>query len=415
MTAQKDKKFKSTIETQAFLAGELTQVDVGRIEKELKELWNAAAASDEKDDGDQGKQRPSNVMRACSANVVLYSTDADAEVAGSDVLDEIAIQHPSRAILAISRKSQARRIEAWVSARCHVADARALKQICSEQITVRYEGEGTKELASVVAPLVIPDLPVLLWWRAGDLDRQHLEPFLRFIDRLVVDSRRAHDLPSFFNKLALLSAEFGAKPVVSDVAWGRLFPWRNSIANAFQDGGGPLTIASLKSISEVRICYAVKGDAGTDASASCEALLLAAWLGSRLQWKVIGVELDDNGGLLKFDDRGRAVTVRLLALPCDRVSRGTVFSVTLSVETPVAKSVTVEQKPGTPCLYVHPASEAGCKELNQSAESFSELGEAKLIDNELEFSKRDLVYAETLRLIDEIGKTISAARKGKKE
>src|SRR5207248_5492359 len=98
--------------------------------------------------------------------------------------------HPCRALLAISRASENMSLEAWVSARCHLPSAKSEKQICCEQITVRWEGHGIHELPSVVLPLLVPDLPVFLWWRTGDFDMAALEPFLGQTDRIVVDSER---------------------------------------------------------------------------------------------------------------------------------------------------------------------------------------------------------------------------------
>ena len=63
-----------------------------------------------------------------------------------------------------------------------------MSKTCCEQITVRAEGTSHEALASVVLPLVLPDLSVVLWWQAAGMSPQSLQPFLGHVDHLIVDS-----------------------------------------------------------------------------------------------------------------------------------------------------------------------------------------------------------------------------------
>ncbi len=92
-------------------------------------------------------------------NLILFSEKEGCEQEASDLLDAITLRHPCRAILAVHRDQGDVSLEAWVSARCHVTDEKTRKQICCEQITVRGEGIGTSEMASVVIPLLVSICP----------------------------------------------------------------------------------------------------------------------------------------------------------------------------------------------------------------------------------------------------------------
>ena len=120
-------------------------------------------------------------------SLILYTESLSEQNAVGELLDDITIRHPCRAILAIFREDIAPSLEAWVSARCHSASITG-QRICCEQITVRSQGQSTKELASAVLPLIIPDLPVVMWWYSGELTREMVEPFLPALDLLIVDS-----------------------------------------------------------------------------------------------------------------------------------------------------------------------------------------------------------------------------------
>jgi len=421
MSSSTDKR-KSTTETSNFLSGKLSQVDVQRIERELRDLWRAIddAKPDSKlTDGSpvkvtEGKDadvnetatKPANVMRACTANIVLFSEDADAEVQASAVLDEVTIRHPSRAILAISRRSSEQRLEAWVSARCHMADSKSLKQICSEQITVRYDGEGTKELASVVSPLVINDLPVVLWWRANRLDRGYIEPFSRFIDMLIVDSIRAADSKSFIKEMSRLTTQSSVRPLF-DLNWGRLIPWRRAIADAFSDAAPPMSLPSLPGISKVTISYALaNGDMG--ASIPAQPLLLLSWLATRLGWQNRQAACEQGKFAADFLCGANTVTASIEPISSDKLSEGSVCSVMIEAQTPfdgkvISERMVAEQRPGSPCIYVLSDSEchmglpgAGA---GPGADSLVELTEARLIDFAMESAPGDTVFRQTLECL----------------
>ncbi len=427
MTSSTDKR-KSTVETNNFLSGRLAQVDVQKIERELKDLWRAIDISktDPKSDhspvkvtegkdavASESETKPANVMRACTANIVLYSEDADAEVQASAILDEVAIRHPSRAILAISRRSAEQRLEAWVSARCHMADAKSLKQICSEQITVRYDGEGTKELASVVSPLVIHDLPVILWWRANRLDKGYLEPFSRFVDMLIVDSWRAADARSFIKEMSGICSAKNKKHLF-DLNWGRLIPWRRAIADAFSDAAPPMSIPSLPGITRVKIAYA-QADSKDAANIPVQPLLLLAWLSSRLAWTRKSAQWTDGKFSGQFESKEKIIEAAIEPFACDKLSSGSVCSVAIEAETPVDGKVMLErmvaeQRSGSPCIYV--LNDCECEEgqpasTAESAESLVELTEAHLIDFAMESLPDDAVFRQTL---DCVVKLIDAAK-----
>jgi len=418
MSSSTDKR-KSTTETNNFLSGKLSQVDIQRIERELKDLWRAidqaqpdAKGSDNapvrvtegKDaDSNESATKPSNVMRACTANIVLFSEDADAEVQASAILDEVAIRHPSRAILAISRRASEQRLEAWVSARCHMADSKTLKQICSEQITVRYDGEGTKELASVVSPLVINDLPVILWWRANRLDRGYLEPFSRFIDMLIVDSVRAADSKSFIKEMSSITSSASRRPLF-DLNWGRLIPWRRAIADAFSDAAPPMSLPSLSGISKVTIAFA-HAQNGKEAAIPAQPLLLLSWLASRLGWQKSSASFTAGKFAAQFTSGKNTVSALIEPFASDKLSEGAVCSVIIEAETPmngkvISERMIAEQRPGSPCIYVLSDSECYKGEpgagIGPGADSLVELTEARLIDFAMESMPDDAVFRQTL-------------------
>jgi glucose-6-phosphate dehydrogenase assembly protein OpcA len=253
---------------QEFLSGKLAAVNVARIEKELAQLWNEAAhGSPETGTGP--------VVRACSFNLILITDDEDAELRCSDLLDEIEVHHPCRSILAVYRPQRTpHQLNAWVSARCHTVGPS--KQICSEQVTVCCDNGKPDELASVVLPLVLPDLPVFIWWRQSKLDWQELNALHGCANKFIFDSNRQPSDPKIFIDAWKLVDASKDELFVADLNWRRLQGWRRAIADSFD--GFPLPVESLNRIQKVTLT--VSGERPP----YNRVLLLAGWLASRLNW-----------------------------------------------------------------------------------------------------------------------------------
>jgi glucose-6-phosphate dehydrogenase assembly protein OpcA len=144
---------------------------------------------------------------------------------------------------------------------------------------VRLKGRRASAPASVVEPLLLPDLPAFLRWRGlPPFGESHFEGLIDVADRLIVDSTEWPDLPRSYERLP----EIFDRIAVSDIAWARTSRWRPQLASLWPD------IANVKRIR-------VTGTAA-------QAHLLGGWLRSRLQHPVevehepsdrlIGVELD---------------------------------------------------------------------------------------------------------------------------
>lgn len=406
-TEKKDRDLAT--ETTAFLSGKLAQVDLARIEKELKALWRSASESSEEG---------GSVTRACAMNLILYSQDEDAETAAGNILDDITTRHPLRAILAISRPAAKQRLEAWVSARCHLTDSKSGKQICCEQITVLSEGNGPDELASVVLPLVIADLPVHLWWRVKGLSRPDLDPFLSSIDELIVDSAQDVDEGTILCDLSLLISSVRKKRdvVVSDLNWRRSYVWREAFALAFNQDEGPFTPAAISSIRQLNIRYAnAKVSQGSSTAAIFnQSLLYLGWLSSRLGWQAKQARSVNKESIsITFAGKDKQIDVQLSQYSCQSAYPGALCSVEVCLADPAGSSVYISHPKGTPSVQVKYSGRADDRSANSSEHgqsqnfTLSEINESQVIDDELENANRDPAFEPALDAALQILKVLS--------
>jgi len=298
-------------------------VEIGRIEKELASMWSGA--SDAKD-----ASASAGVTRACTLNLVVYTTPADDRDRLEDLLEDVNERHPGRTLVLVADRGAARaRLEAYVSMRCRVLGGTA-KQICGEQVTVEADGPSADTAATAVAALLVPDVPVYLWWK----DIPHYEDKLfdrlaQMADRIVIDSATFDHPRADLLRLAAMIGARAQQLRVSDLNWGRLNSWRTLLAS-FWDV--PDYRPMLGAIERVTISYFPPGAAPADIAPA--ALLLAGWLASRLGFEIDGSDARGGGDGAEFRMRKGARSV-VLALVPDRSGGGApggLSSVTASAE-----------------------------------------------------------------------------------
>ncbi len=374
-------------EMSSFLSGKLHHVDVDRIEKELLELWQQA-------EKDSGTEEPA-VTRACSITFILFTSDSDSEVDNGYLLEDITLKHPCRAILALAVPAKEESLDAWVTARCRMIPGKEAKQICCEQITVRWQGDGTRNLASVVSPLQLVDLPTWLWSQHKRPTKELLGPFFPFVERLLVDTQQFDEsLPSMFDlrDVYLRLKDGGA---LYDINWRRLLPWRQTIAHAFEDTHGLLELEDLDLVSSIVIGVSEKTDQTSHQVHSAQALLLASWLASRLGWKFDSAEKNKENEIdLKFRWSRKKITVSLKPVPLDTVTPGTVcfFAADFVGQ---EKSLVVMQKEGCPGLV------AGLMKRSEVNETLcmTEKSQSQLVIDVLDSPITAELYTELLDIV----------------
>jgi glucose-6-phosphate dehydrogenase assembly protein OpcA len=179
--------------------------------------------------------------------------------AAEDVLAGLAERHPSRTIVLVPSPGDG--IEASVEVQCFpVGDGR---KVCTETIRIRLGGVSAAHPASVIEPLLLPDLPVFLRWRGlPPFGEEQFETLADVVDRLIVDSTEWPDLPRPYAEFAHVFDRL----VVSDIAWARTSRWRPQLASLWP---------GIEDVRRIR----VKGT-------TAQAHLLAGWLRSRLKHDV---------------------------------------------------------------------------------------------------------------------------------
>ena len=151
--------------------------------------------------------------------------------AANEALAGLAERHPSRTIMLYPEPEADDMLSARALLECYEVPF-SDRHLCNEVTELRLGGTRCEAPASIVLPLLLPDLPVFLRWRGRpDFGSPVFRQMVDVVDRLVVDTAEWPDVPAAYSALAELFDEV----VVSDIAWRRTLPWRRALATAWPE------------------------------------------------------------------------------------------------------------------------------------------------------------------------------------
>lgn len=288
-------------------------VDIDHIESELSKLRYLAA----------GRSDAGVAVRTSLANMVVHADDEETAAYASRVIEELSSHHPSRAQIIIAHPSQDEsHIEASLAAHCHMNTSME-QNVCCEEVTLRVSGKAAYHLHSIISPLLVPDLPVTVWWTGDFPDDTHLiEEMCQLADHFVIDSVRFHDQTGDLIRVRNLSEVHRCE--VGDLNFERLRPWRD-IFDRYVGSGG--LAAWRQAVSGIEIRYADVWGRQTPG----QAVMMLGWLAGRL-----GLDTSTATGQgsehLILHGEGREIPAYLGPVGYEGVDRGWLVTVKVAFE-----------------------------------------------------------------------------------
>jgi glucose-6-phosphate dehydrogenase assembly protein OpcA len=185
-----------------------------------------------------------------------------------------------------------------------------------ETVIVELGDRHLDDLLTIADPLVVSDLPTLLWSPHGHPEA--VQALLPLAQATLLDSVDEPVWAEAIDRANTLSDHL----YVVDLAWLRSTPWRERIAATFDP---PALRGELERISSIAIRH--------HPDSTVAGMLLIGWLSSRLGWRLAPLQADEGtdgtvlSGVAQAD--GRAIALRLESAP-EQLVRGLAG---LSIET----------------------------------------------------------------------------------
>jgi glucose-6-phosphate dehydrogenase assembly protein OpcA len=289
-------------------------VTLGEVLSEVTRMHAQLAHQDVRDDS---MPHP----RSCCFNLVAVADDeAEARLA-ERVGHALASHHPLRQLLIqLAPSHDVDRLDAWLHSEAHqTADGMPVQ---FERIRLKVTGATTQKIDSLVAPLLVPGVPICLWWLGNP---PFSDPaFLRLLelsDLLAVDSSTFERPFLVTLELAGLAAAVGRQVAISDFHWVRLQAWREMVAQFFQPDERR---GFLQGINAIGVDYVGEGRGNRVAAA-----LVVGWMASALGWKLQRAAAGTGGAVGAFYNarRGHTVEVHLRSVPGESLAEGELSAV----------------------------------------------------------------------------------------
>ncbi|GEM_PF-1199743 len=353
----------------------------GRLDQVWAGLARAAAA-----DGHE-------VMRACGRTLVSVVDQSRESGDVLEMLAELLHANPSRSIVVLLAAGDAEQLAADVDARCWMPSGS--RQICSEQIVIRCSERTLAEVPGVVAPLVVADLPVVLWCAS---ERACRSPAFFSLaapaGRIILDTFSAERPLEAFE--TVIERQRRSQALIADLSWTRLTRWRALLAQVFENR---LYRAHIPDFNRITIQYQDKSG-----RIPPTALLFAGWVTSRLHWQPQATQPHAGSGILSFQ-RPNGPALATLERQDSPGSPERLLSFELTGEAPAAPRISIGRV-GEACGEVR-IQAAGLDSVMNRV-SLPAPTDLMLLGEELAISQRDLMFEESLEWAVQIARNLQA-------
>jgi glucose-6-phosphate dehydrogenase assembly protein OpcA len=249
------------------------------IAAELGRIWQSISLTAEGPAGDERRV----AARTSVMNLVVIAGRGEVGERVAAIVEGLTGRHPSRTLIVTPADPDGPAwLDAQVQAHC-VLPSDAAPETCSELVYLTCGGESGQHLSGIVAPLLIHDLPVTVWWPGEPhFESRSARELLPMADRALVDgSGWSGDGVAGLVAMAELPGRFDLE--IADFALLRQARWREAIASTFDRPG---LLPFLGHLDRIEVHYAATDGAPGMANV-VRPMYHVAWLASRLDMTVL--------------------------------------------------------------------------------------------------------------------------------
>ncbi len=247
------------------------------IEEELARIWAQPNLHPDVD-GDEIADRHV-AARTSVMNLVVIARRPEVGERCAATIEDLTGRHPSRTLIVSPADPDGPSwLDAQIQAHCVLPRENA-PATCAETIYLNCGGESGRHLDAIVAPLLIHDLPVTVWWPdEPPFGTEPANDVFAMADRLVVDGSTWHG--TGLGQIRQLAALQERQPIaISDFALVRQSRWREAIASIFDI---PDFLPYLRHLRRISVTYGVRDEGAVETTNVVKPVYHVAWLASRL-------------------------------------------------------------------------------------------------------------------------------------
>jgi glucose-6-phosphate dehydrogenase assembly protein OpcA len=353
------------------------------IEEQITQLWSADARRDD--------PISSLATHAAVLNLIIYAPDSDRARELERSAEEVSQIHPCRAILFDHvSENDSGLLAPEIYATCE-ADGSDPATPCIERIRIPVNDPLYRKLSALTQPLIIPELPAVLWWHGSISTTDHTFLSLaRSSDVTIIDSHW-FESPDELKNLLDLDNSMSAHSAIADLNWQRLKPWRELTAQFFDIKA---VNWSLSWIRELEI------DVGQQQGNTLpvQALLFVAWISHCLEWESLEIRRTrQDRWYIEMHDYHRAnVRIIIRTRPAGNNWSGHLLGMTMTAKHSDGNSCALSLNRSRGSSVIRMSARIGLDNTIQHAAHHPRLPDEALLMPILESPARDEMYGSSL-------------------
>ena len=275
---------------------------------------------------------------SCLFNLVIYTNEEKRTLYFQQLFSRIFEKFPCRVIFIQQTHSPAKEM---------IQKLQPSGEPIGDQYLIKASPEQLSQVAFVLLPLLLPDLPIyLIWGQNPATDKVILPQLHKFATRLVYDSECDRNLQSFsqtmLEKIGDLSCDF------MDIDWALISGWRDVISQIFDNQS---RFEILQNCSSVDIKYNVLETSLLQRKAT-QAIYLQGWFAGQLKWRFQSLTRNKDNIKIRYLNGNNEVTVTLSAAERKSLAPGAILEVGFVSTNDRALSLTLDEKQSKVLVYL---------------------------------------------------------------
>ena len=194
--------------------------------------------------------------------------------------------------------------------------------ISCDLLTIEVSEDQLQRVSFLVIPELIADLPAfLLIGHAPSEIKTIVDQLESSVNRIVFDALHLQNICMFAEEI--LSLQHRSKYI--DLNFARTKPWRETLAHVFNSKDA---ISLLAACTRFEIRYSHRHSSSTgNATPDTQAILLQAWLASRLGWQPVSVEENGDHMLIRYISGPKEVSILITPTESNILDEGNIASI----------------------------------------------------------------------------------------
>jgi len=264
----------------------------------------------------------SNIPRACLFTLIVVATDIDKGARCQQLVQLLAKKFPCKIIFSVLDSLQQE--NTLLTNRSIMTSLNGGDNISCDLLTIQASPNESSNLPFLILPEILADLPTFLLTADSPFSLpssfRMLEPY---IHRAIFEVSEIENYATFATSLL----EYIKKIQVVDLNWTRIEPWRMALARVFHSAK---KLEQIHKIEKIELRY-TKSKKGYSFNAEIQAVLLQAWMATRLGWSLESLEMKNDKILITYKTvNDHFFTLQLLTSESSFLEEGMVESMELA-------------------------------------------------------------------------------------